>query len=294
MYKEELIKVTTIDLENIALWKVFDDEKTNGDNIFLTHGTFSDRKICMGIANYFASQGYVCWIMEWRNHGESSKVKQKFNFETVALFDIKAVFNYLFEELKINKIDCITHSGGGICLTMYLIKNTTFISKINSISMFGCQAFGACKNNISILKVFLGKYISLIFNHIPAKRVGFAPHNESYYTMKQWFNWNLKRNFKGLDNFDYLPKMKSIRIPILSISGEGDRFIAPKEGVLAYLNAFENPKNKFLNCSITNGFREDYNHRRIILSKNAGEEIWKIVQEWISSSVCNTQNGIHE
>jgi predicted alpha/beta hydrolase len=153
MYQEELIKIQTKDLENIALWKVFDDENVNGNNIFLTHGTFSNRKICFGIAAYFASKGYTCWIMEWRNHGESSKTKQKFNLETVALFDIKAVFEYLFEELKIDRIDCITHSGGGICLTMYLIKNVTFISKINSISMFGCQAFGACNNYSSTLKI---------------------------------------------------------------------------------------------------------------------------------------------
>jgi predicted alpha/beta hydrolase len=281
MYKEELIKVQTMDLESIALWKVFDDKSIDGNNIFLTHGTFSDRNICKGIVVYFASQGYTCWIMEWRNHGDSSRTKQEFNFETVALFDVKAVFEYLFEELKINKIDCITHSGGGICLTMCLIKNTTFISKINSISMFGCQAFGACYNFRSFLKVFLSKYISLIIKHIPAKTFGFAPHNESYFTMKQWFNWNLKRDFKGLGDFDYLQNMKSIRIPILSISGEGDKFIAPQKGVLAYLNAFENPKNKFLHCSLSKGFREDYNHRSILLSKNARNEIWGLVQNWI-------------
>jgi predicted alpha/beta hydrolase len=284
MYKEELIKVQTIDLENIALWKVFDDENTKGNNIFLTHGTFSNRKVCLGIAKYFAAQGYTCWIMEWRSHGESSKSKQKFNFETVALLDIKAVFNYLFEELKINTIDCITHSGGGICLTMCLIKNNTFISKINSISMFGCQSFGACYGFRNTLKILLSKYFSLIINHIPANRLGFAPHNESYYTMKQWFNWNIERNFEGSDNFDYLVNMSSVRIPILSISGQEDKFIAPKQGVLAFLKAFENPKNKFLFCSLSNGFLENYNHRRIILSKNASNEIWIIVQNWIETN----------
>jgi pimeloyl-ACP methyl ester carboxylesterase len=102
--------------------------------------------------------------------------------------------------------------------------------------------------------------------------------------MKQWFNWNLKRNFKGMNNFDYLSKMKSIRIPVLSISGEGDSFIAPKEGVLAYLNAFENPKNKFLHCSLSNGFLENYNHRSILHSQNASHEIWEIVQNWIETN----------
>jgi predicted alpha/beta hydrolase len=281
MYKEELIKITTVDLEKIALWKIYNDENINSLNIFLTHGTFSNRKVCIGIAKYFASIGYTCWIMEWRNHGESSKTTKKFNFETIALFDIKSVFEYLFDELKISALDCITHSGGGICLTMCLIKNEKFISKITSISMFGCQSFGACHNLKNTLKILLSKYISLILGYIPSKRIGLGPHNETYYTMKQWYNWNLKRNFKGDYNFNYLCNMKTIKIPILSICGEGDKFISPKEGVLDFINAFKNKKNNFINCSVSKGFTENYNHSRIIYSKNASTEIWPIVRNWI-------------
>ncbi len=91
--------------------------------------------------------------MEWRNHGESDKTNKKFNLETIALLDIKSVFIYLLEDLKIKKIDCITHSGGGICLTMCLLQNERFLSNINSISILSCQSFGACHHKKLTVKM---------------------------------------------------------------------------------------------------------------------------------------------
>jgi predicted alpha/beta hydrolase len=290
MISEDCIKLATSDNENVALWKIFNSESDTGKNIFLTHGTFSDKKICSGISNYFANLGYTCWIMEWRNHGKSSITKENFNFETIAKYDMVSVFNYLFGTLKINSMNCITHSGGGICLTMFLIKNQQYISKLNSITMFSCQSFGAAHSFENYIKILSGKLISFILGHTPGKFVGLGKCNESYAIMKQWFDWNLYRNFKGENNFDYLETMKSITTPILSICSEGDRFISPKEGCVKFLNAFENFQNKLLFCSTKNGFTENYNHASVIFSKNSANEIWPIVLEWIE----NCKNANHE
>ena len=81
--------------------------------------------------------------MEWRNHGKSSKTNRKFNFETIAKYDIKSTFEFLFNNLNLKNIDCLTHSGGGIILTMFLINNPKYNLRINSITLFGVQAFGA-------------------------------------------------------------------------------------------------------------------------------------------------------
>lgn len=284
MLKEELVKIKTPDSEEIAVWKIENIQNNNKKNIFLTHGTFSNKKICLGIAKYFAVFGYTCWIMEWRSHGDSSRSEKTFNFETIAVYDMKAVFNYLVDELGIRKIDCITHSGGGVCLTMFLLKNTAFIPKINSIVLFSCQSFGACHNFINTSRILFSKYLSLLLGYAPGKKFGLGPHNEGYYTMKQWFDWNLQKKFNGESDFDYLNEMKGITIPILSICAEGDKFIAPKEGVLNYLNAYKNPNNKFVCCSTKNGFKEDYSHSRIMVSKNAINEIWPQVRDWIGAT----------
>ena len=277
---EKLIKLNYAKDKHIALWKTEPEKKVKNKNILLIHGTFSNRKVLNVITKYLVDKGFTCYNFEWRNHGESSKTKEKFNFETIAKKDFKIVFNYLFDTLKIEKIDCITHSGGGICLTMFLILNQKYISKINSIVFFGCQAFGASTSTKNYYKILVAKYASKLLGFLPAKTIGGA-ENESYYFMKQWFNWNLNKNFLGENKFDYRAKMKNIQIPILSISGEADKFIAPKEGCEAFLNAFKNPNNKHLNCGLENGFLENYNHGRILHSKNASKEIYPLVLDWI-------------
>lgn len=280
MYKEKLIKIETEDGETIALWKISQTEKGNDKHIFLTHGTFSDKRICLGIASYLVDFGYTCWIMEWRNHGASGEAKKRFNFETIGLYDIKTAYDFLFKEEKITDISCITHSGGGICLTMFLIKNPSYISKTKNIAIFGCQAFGAAMTKRKYLRTLMTKTFAKLMGYMPGKKIG-RPHDESYYTMKQWFDWNLQQKFNGKSNFDYLRKMPLVTSPILAICGKADTSVAPIEGCTAFLEGFKNAKNKLLFCGIENGYLEDYDHSRIILSKSAAKELWPVVHAWI-------------
>ena len=280
--KQELHYINTSDKIKIALWKLLPSQ-SNNQNIFLTHGTFSNRKICDGIANYFVELGYTCWIMEWRNHGKSSKSERNFNFETIAKYDIKSTFNFLFVDQKIKNIHCITHSGGGIILTMALINNPEFCSTIKSITFFGVQAFSAGNTTGNRLKIVIGKYISKLLGKIPAKFVGSTEHDEKYYLMKQWFNWNLSGNFKGENKFDYKLRISKIKTPILSICAKGDNFIAPDYACKLFLSEFKNPENKLVYLSKQTGNLEDYNHSRILKSKHAQKEVWPLVVNWIKN-----------
>ena len=280
---KSLLKLTTKDNLKIALWKISSDKKNN-QHVFLTHGTFSNKKIMIGIANYLANLGYTCWILEWRNHGSSAVAIEKFNLETIGFIDIKTALDFLINKYNANNIHCITHSGGGIALTMFLSTNNSYTKHINSIVFFNCQAFGAVNSKFDYVRIFIAKYFSYFLGYIPGVKLGLGIQNEKYYLMKSWYNWNLNKTFKGIDGFDYMQKMKTIKVPILSICGENDTFIAPKQGCEKYLNKFENPKNKLIVCSIKNGFNEDYNHSRTLLSKNASKEVWQIAQNWIEEN----------
>jgi predicted alpha/beta hydrolase len=278
---EQLYHITTEDDLSIALWKL-NSEKVSDKHIFLTHGTFSNRKICDGIAAFLTEKGFTCWIMEWRNHGKSKKSELKFNFETIAKYDIKATFDFLFTFHNIKNIDCLVHSGGGIALTMFLINNPKYKSKINNITFFGVQAFGAGQELKSRIKIMTSRFFSALLGKVPSKSAGSTQHSESYYTMKQWFDWNLNKNFVGENGFDYRSRMCEVKIPILSICAKGDNFIAPKKGCEDFLKAFKNDQNKLLFLSKANGNLEDYSHSRILKSQNSKKELWPIVVEWIS------------
>lgn len=283
MMTRTLHLVTTKDDEKIAVWKVVNaienatiaNTSENNlpnitpQNIFLTHGTFSDKQTCLKIAEYFAGLGHHCYIMEWRGHGDSSLPKEKFNFETVATYDYEATFRYFFEELKLDNLHCVTHSGGGVGLTMFLVQNPSYINKVNSISMFACQAFGAVKDSTSYAKILTAKIVNRLVGFIPAKQFKVGSFNESYYTMTQWYDWNLRKNFKssfleksdyekgetnidevnksihqqtntGDDFIDYRHHMPKITIPIYSISAKGDNFISPTRGCRLFFDGFNN------------------------------------------------------
>lgn len=278
---ETLIRLETQDKAQIALWKRQPEKKKSTKHVVLTHGTFSNKKICNGITLFLVEQGYTCWIMEWRNHGDSAKTKAVFNFETIALNDFLAVFDFLLKEQKIDSLDCVTHSGGGVCLSMFLAQHPTYQTKINRMALFCCQSFGAAHNWRNYTKIFVAKYLTFLLREVPAKALRLGDHNEHYFFMKLWFNWNLKQNFKGANGVDYLKALSNVKVPILSICAQGDTFIAPIKGCARFLAAFDNPKNKLLIYSKENGHLEDYNHSRILHSRNAQKEIWPEVLNWL-------------
>jgi poly(3-hydroxyalkanoate) synthetase len=277
----EPIELFTPDKEKVVLWKIAN--LTNEKNVFLTHGTFSDKKIVIGLADFLVENGYNCWVLEWRSHGNSPKSTTQFDFETIALNDIYSSFDYLVHKLKITNLSCITHSGGGICLTMFLLQYANFQQYVDSIVLFSCQAFSINYSKLNYTKLVVAKYSSGLLGIVLGKILKIGNHNEKYFTMRQWFNWNLKREFKG-KGFDYLPKMKTLRMPIYSICSVNDKFISPPKACKTFLDAFENEKNVFECCSLLSGYLEDYNHSRVILSNNSKIEIYPKVLKWLISN----------
>lgn len=335
MMTETLKLVSTNDGEQIAIWQIINTATDNvvpdddslavknltdehsaiqPQNVLLTHGTFSDKQTCLRIAQYLAQLGHHCYIMEWRGHGASSIPKDKFNFETVATYDFEATFRYLFDDLKLDNLHCVTHSGGGACLTMFLIQNPQYIDHINSISMFACQVYGAIVNAKNHIKILAVKLLNRMLGYLPANRLKLGPINESYHTMNQWYDWNLNKNFKSSfieqsnftkttidknitsnvasknnashtvsnnSHFDYRQHMPTITTPIYAISARGDHFISPTSGCQSFFDEFANPKNVFREYSTTNKDLDDYSHSRIMISRNAATEVWPTVAAWI-------------
>ncbi len=279
--KEELIFVEAKDQVQIALWKYYKEE--NSSNILMIHGTFSDRKVFTLAVNYFVEQGYNCWAMEWRNHGASQRIKSKFDFETVAHFDLKAVVDHLIHKERIRYFHSVTHSGGGICLTMLLCKNPEYQNNIMSATMFACQAFSASLSRKHFARLLVAKALTRLLGYIPGKKLKLGNHNETYHTMKQWFNWNLSKRFAGQFSDDYQQAMKSIDIPVYAVASEADTFIAPSKSCLIFMEQFSNPDNAYHCFSLNHNNLENYGHSRVIYSRNAIKEIFPTVISWITA-----------
>ena len=202
---------------------------------------------------------------------------------------------------------------------MFLIQNPSYIDKVNSISMFACQAYGAALNSKSYAKILAVKLFTQLLGHIPAKKLKLGSCDESYHTMRQWFDWNLKRNFTssfikhgalgealtdtellenndglsgsdGLSNFDgnfdgnyldYRQHMPMITTPIYSISAKGDKIsLLPVVVSCSWMTSITLPMS-FENIRSAMGDVDDYTHSRIMVSRHAATEIWPTVAAWI-------------
>ena len=330
MIKQTLNLITTKDHQQVAVWHIIDDEVFNPvnnsdnealdsnefnsntgahkkQNLLFLHGAFSDKTVCLGIVSYFASLGHQCFVMEWRGHGSSSQPQTKYHLEDIAFYDVKATFDYLLNDRKLDNLHCITHSGGGICLTLFLTRHPEFNDKIKSICMVACQVFAGTSTPSSYAKLLFLKAVTRQLGYVEGKRLKLGTMNESYYLLSQWMDWNLNQNFSsylptpirrqllrqtGLrlsrksqtittpQPLDYRTLMPNITIPIYSICAAGD-WVAPPRGTLKYLQAFKNSNNQWREFSVANGDLEDYNHTRIFLSRNASKEVWPTVLDWV-------------
>lgn len=285
MYSENEINIYSDDGVRLSLWKI-EPISTNSDaNVFLTHGAFSNKDICFGVAKYLAERNITCWILEWRSHGSSENYDKPFDFETIALKDIKAAFDYLIHNVKLKYFHCVTHSGGGISLTILLCKMPKYKDNVKKIVFFSCQSYGASYGIFSRLKLYIFNFFTCLIGHIPGRMLGLGPHNEDYCIMQQWFKWNITGKFLDKTFNDYRPLMKGVELDILSIRGENDKFIAPKQGCDSFLSDFGSKNKELKSCGLSTGYLRDYNHSTILFSYCAKKEIWPMVYEWLAS--CN-------
>lgn len=277
----------TPDGSSFAIWTISQGHASEGKElVLLSHGAFSNKKVCMGLARFIARAGFECSILEWRNHGASADSKQYFDFETIGCNEFLAAFEFLCAKHPAKKINVVTHSGGGLALCVFLIRHPEYAQRVGRTVLVSCQSCYAATSWWRNLGFRLADLASRICGTMSGKALGLGPHPESYRTMKPWFSWNIRGKFvSSVDGLDFTECLRTITSPIMSVSALGDRLIAPPLACRLFLSNFGGDKNEFLECSVANGFTENYDHGRIMLSTNASKEVWPLVLDWLRRDV---------
>jgi predicted alpha/beta hydrolase len=278
--KEEKREISAEDGTRLAIWGIPSPIPSIG-NVLLTHGTCSDRKICLGIAKYLARSGLNCWILEWREHGESAFSPEPFNFDTIATQDLKTAIRFINTSGSKLPFFFLGHSGGGIALSLLLAREPSLQHQFQGIVLIAAQAFDGARVQNNRIWLTLIKFMCWVLEELPGPWFGLGPHREKYFIMKQWFNWNLSGKFLGSDQFDYMIGVRQIEVPVLGLAAEGDRLIAPAEGCQSLIEAFGSPEKKFISCGKSSGFSDNFSHGRLLLSKPAAREVWPLIHRWI-------------
>ncbi len=252
--------------------------------VLLAHGTFSNHRTCGGLARYLSALGHDCWLVDFEGHGHSGTVKPTADFEALFLSGTEAALLHVGEQTG-QKIHWIGHSGGGLAALMLLARYPQYTTMLQSLVTLGSQACNAGHTSSARLTLRLFRTLTMLLGFVPAKRIGLGPENEHAKVMLQWYRWNLAATWQGYDGFDYLhaleqhPQLTSV--PVFSIAGTGDGFIAPPTACLKLHELLPSNTKNWLECGIAQGFSEDFSHARLISSRTAAREIWPRIGDWL-------------
>lgn len=255
--------------------------------VILAHGTFSNYRTCGGLARYLAERGHDCWLLDFEGHGCSERALPAADFETMFLSGTDAALDYVLGATE-SPIHWVGHSGGGLAALMALSRRPVLTKKLHSLVMLGSQACdaGGSAPHRSVLRLCL--LLTRVLGFAPAKVLRLGPENEVAEVMLQWYRWNLQAHWQGAGGFDYLQALREHEsladLPVLAMAGSGDRFIAPPEACRTLHALLAGTANAWQECGVSQGFKEDFTHSRLISSRAAAHEIWPRVADWLAQA----------
>jgi pimeloyl-ACP methyl ester carboxylesterase len=249
--------------------------------VLLTHGTFSNGRICSRLAHHLAESGFDAWVLELRGHGRSRAPEAGASFEAFGLYDAPAAIGAVRAASGSRLLHLIGHSGGGLAFLMHLTRHPEHADGVASLVTMASQATDSCSTLKGQLIVRGAHLLTLLLGYTPGPALRLGPENERQGTFASWFRWNYTRTWTGQDGFDYLAALRQITVPTLAFAGAGDRVIAPVSGCQRVYQALGSREKEFVVCGKLQGFREDYSHARLIASRAAQDEIWPRIEGWL-------------
>ncbi|WP_199103156.1 alpha/beta fold hydrolase [Aquitalea sp. ASV11] len=257
--------------------------------LILAHGTFSNQRSCAPLASHLAARGWQCWLFDWRGHGHSDTPRRSFDFETLAMQDVPAVLRAVEENCAPLRPFWLGHSAGAVIAAMWLARQAPACERLAGLQMLAAQASSRQRSWAMQQKIRLISCLLPLRRQIASHWMPLATEAESSRLLRQWCRWNLQGRMQGKDGFDYLAALGRQQLPVLALAGGGDDFISPADGCQRLLDSFGSTNKRYVLCSQAQGFVEDYSHERLLLSKNAKNEIWPLLENWLHQHMARSE-----
>jgi len=271
----------------LALYRARPERPRAVPPVLLVHGTFSNRNFFLGrgergLARHLAERGLDAWVAELRGHGRSGAAGRaaSWHFEDWIRRDAPALVAQVLEETGAARLVWIGHSAGGIIGIGFAGLGHPRSSAVAGLVLAGSPA----PTGLGVMQRPLARAaygITRVMGRFPARLIGIGPEDEHAGIMEQWMRWNLSGQWRGDDGTDYFANCASITVPILALAGGGDWAIAPPDLCEDLVNATASRDRTFIACGRAEGFAEDYNHNRLLVSTPARREVWPLIGDWI-------------
>jgi len=256
-----------------------------GEPVLLAHGTFSNHRTCSALARYLAGRGFDCWLLDYEAHGLSDTVEPAADFETLFLSGTHRALEYVSDTTQ-RKVHWVGHSGGGLAVLMAIARQPDLLDRLQSLVTLASQASdaGQLPSHRLILRTL--KLLTGALGRVPARTLKLGPDNETATVMQQWYNWNLSARWIGTDGIDYTKTLEKLdklsRLPLLSLAGSGDWFIAPPDACQRLHARLPCSDKTWLECGVQHGYSENFSHARLVSSRASAREIWPRIGDWLT------------
>ncbi len=266
----------------------------DGPGVFLLHGSMEDSKIFYsksnrGLAPFLARQGYDVYAIDLRGRGLSTPAISRSSdfglFEAITE-DIPESLERIKEIKGQYPEHWMAHSWGGVLLMAALARFEYLHPKT--------QVLFSSKRNIWVKNPMRYLQIDLIWKGLFAlliKIYGYLPHHPRFFGSsdesagfhRDTTDWvNAVRWIDSRDGFDYDEACSNIAFPpSLYLTGANDQVLGHPEDVLRFKEQVKNPPDKFVLLSKQAGFMHDYDHINIMTHKDAEEDHFQLVLNWI-------------
>lgn len=256
--------------------------------LLMVHGTFSNRTFFLGagdrgLGRWLCDRGLDVWVAELRGHGRSGEAgrRNSWHFETWIRQDAPALVRGVLEATGRDRLVWLGHSAGGVIAVAFGGLRGTLGSAIAGLVLAGSPAPTGL-GPVQYPMAAAGLTVTRLLGRFPARALGIGPEDEHPGIFAQWMRWNLRGRWLGEDGTDYFANARNVSAPALALAGGGDWLIAPPALCRDLLEATSASDRSFVTCGRRQGFRENYNHNRLIASSNARQEVWPLIDRWIA------------
>jgi len=276
--------LTTDDGVRLAVHRI---GPVDGQPVLLIPGTFSNHTFWLGtrgvgFAHHLAAAGFEACTLDPRGHGLSQRPNptDRWDFDHWAREDVPAAIRSLAREGKRPLI--VGHSAGGAAAVAALAAEDNLRAQVAGLIVIGTP--------LPWLQPWRGagarliRAVSRLRKRFPAKLLGLGPEDELEGVMVQWMTWNIEGHWVGRDGVDYQEGFRRIDCPTLVIAGAGDRFFAPPPACRGLYDLVGSDRKDWLLCGRQTGFREDFDHVSILVSRGARTEVWPKICQWLEES----------
>ena len=180
------------------------------------------------------------------------------------------------------------HSWGGVILLAYMAR---FENRIKNVVLFGVKRFITARNweyfkRLRIGWYFLGTILNPIYGYFPAVKLGAGSDNEPKNHYKQINQW-LKQGkwVDNVDGFDYGKAFEEKQLPsLLFVAGKNDTLLGRPKDVKLLMAEVKLAKKDYWYLAKENGFMEDYGHIDMLTHKNAPQDYFGKVVDWMKNN----------